>query len=46
MLRNLVALGTPERVTSSESGGLGGTAMVVPPIVTREFNFTSVSEAV
>jgi predicted Zn-dependent protease len=46
LLRNLVALGTPERVTSSESGGLGGTAMVVPPIVTREFNFTSVSEAV
>jgi predicted Zn-dependent protease len=46
MLRNLVALGTPERVTSSESGGLGDTAMVVPPIVTREFNFTSVSEAV
>ena len=46
MLRNLVALGKPERVTSSEDGGLGGTAMVVPPIVTREFNFTSVSEAV
>jgi predicted Zn-dependent protease len=46
MLRNLVALGTPERVTSSETGGLGSTAMVVPPIVTREFNFTSVSEAV
>jgi predicted Zn-dependent protease len=46
MLRNLVALGKPERVTSSETGGLGDTAMVVPPIVTREFNFTSVSEAV
>lgn len=46
MLNNLVALGTPERVTTSESGGLGGTAMMVPPIVTRDFNFTSVSEAV
>lgn len=46
MLRNLVALGKPERVTSSETGGLGATAMVVPPIVAREFNFTSVSEAV
>jgi predicted Zn-dependent protease len=46
MLRNLVALGRSERVTSSEAGDLGETAMVVPPIVTREFNFTSVSEAV
>ena len=46
MLNNLVALGKPERVSSSESGGLGGTAMMVPPVVAREFSFTSVSEAV
>ena len=46
MLNNLVALGKPERVSGGEGGGLGGTAMVVPPLVTRDFNFTSVSEAV
>lgn len=46
MLNNLVALGRSERVSSSDSGEAGGTAMVVPPLVTREFNFSSVSEAV
>lgn len=46
MLNNLVALGRSERVASSDSGEAGGSAMVVPPLVTREFNFTSVSEAV
>lgn len=46
MLSNLVAMGRPERVVGSDSGEAGGTAMVVPPLVTREFNFSSVSEAV
>jgi len=46
MLNNLEALGRPERVAASESGGLGGNAVVVPPIVAREFTFTSISEAV
>lgn len=46
MLNNLVALGRSERVVGSDSGEAGGTTMVVPPLVTREFNFTSVSEAV
>ena len=46
MLNNLVAIGRPERVSSSESGDVGGPAVVVPPLVLRDFNFTSVSEAV
>jgi predicted Zn-dependent protease len=46
MLNNLVALGRPERVPGTESGGADGSAIVVPPIVTRDFHFTSVSEAV
>jgi predicted Zn-dependent protease len=46
MLGNLVALGRPERVPGTESGGADGSAIVVPPIVTRDFHFTSVSEAV
>jgi predicted Zn-dependent protease len=46
MLNNLEALGRPERVSASESGGVGGNAVVVPPIVAREFTFTSISEAV
>jgi predicted Zn-dependent protease len=46
MLNNLEALGRPERVAASESGGVGGAAVVVPPIVVREFTFTSISEAV
>jgi predicted Zn-dependent protease len=46
MLSNLVALGRPERVPGGESGGSEGAAIVVPPIVSREFHFTSVSEAV
>ncbi len=45
MLRNVVALGRPVRVVASESGGLG-TAVVVPPLVVRNFHFTSVSDAV
>lgn len=46
MLNNLVAAGTPQRVSSSESGDVGGPAVVVPPLVVRDFSFTSVSEAV
>ena len=46
MLNNLVAVGRPERVSSSESGDVGGAAVVVPPLVVRDFSFTSVSEAV
>lgn len=46
MLNNLVAIGRPERISSSESGDVGGAAVVVPPLVVRDFSFTSVSEAV
>lgn len=47
MLNNLEALGRSERVSASESGGVeGGGAVVVPPLVAREFTFSSISEAV
>ncbi len=47
MLNNLVAVGRPERVSASESGGVeGGGALVVPPLVVRDFTFSSISEAV
>ncbi|MGH7700263.1 MAG: TldD/PmbA family protein [Gemmatimonadales bacterium] len=47
MLNNLVALGRPERISASESGSAeGGGAVVVPPIVCRDFTFSSISEAV
>ena len=46
MLNNLAAMGRPERVSSSESGDVGGAAVIVPPLVVRNFHFTSVSEAV
>jgi hypothetical protein len=45
MLNNLVAMGRPVRVSASESGS-AGFAVVVPPIKVRDFNFTSLSEAV
>ncbi|MBA3670869.1 MAG: TldD/PmbA family protein [Gemmatimonadaceae bacterium] len=45
MLNNLEALGTPARVSASEDGG-PGQAVVVPPIKVRDFNFTSLSDAV
>ena len=45
MLNNLEALGTPMRVSASEDGG-PGQAVVVPPIKVRDFNFTSLSDAV
>jgi predicted Zn-dependent protease len=45
MLNNLEALGIPTRVSASEDGG-PGQAIVVPPIKVRDFNFTSLSDAV
>lgn len=45
MLNNLEALGTPVRVSASEDGG-PGQAIVVPPLKVRDFNFTSLSDAV
>ena len=45
MLGNIDAMGAAERVVASESGGLGR-AVVVPPMVVRDFNFTSNSDAV
>jgi predicted Zn-dependent protease len=45
MLNNLEALGLPTRVSASEDGG-PGQAIVVPPIKVRDFNFTSLSDAV
>jgi hypothetical protein len=42
MLNNLEAMGPPERLAGTESGG----AVVVPPIKVRDFNFTSLSDAV
>ena len=45
MLNNIEAMGTPMRVNSSESGQ-GGGVVIVPPIKARDFNFTSLSDAV
>ena len=45
MLNNIEAMGTPVRVSASESGG-PGTAIVVPPLKVRDFTFTSLSDAV
>ncbi len=45
MLNNLEAMGPAVRVSASESGG-PGQAIVVPPIKCREFNFTSLSDAI
>jgi hypothetical protein len=44
MLNNVEAVGEAVRVVASESGGLGP-AVVVPPLVVRNFHFTSVSDA-
>ncbi len=44
-LNNLEAIGRPVRVAAAESGGVGG-SVVVPPLLVREFTFTSISEAV
>lgn len=45
MLNNLEAMGRPERVSASESGGVG-LGVVVPAIKVRDFNFTSLSDAI
>ena len=45
MLNNLEALGTPVRVSASENGG-PGQAIMVPALKVRDFNFTSLSDAV
>ena len=45
MLNNIEAMGVPVRVSASESGNAGA-AVVVPPLRVRDFNFTSLSEAV
>ena len=45
MLNNLEAMGRPVRVSASEAGG-PGLAIVVPPLKVRDFNFTSLSDAV
>ncbi|MFN2397718.1 MAG: TldD/PmbA family protein [Gemmatimonadaceae bacterium] len=45
MLNNLEAMGRPMRVSASEDGS-PGFAIVVPPIKTRDFAFTSLSDAI
>ncbi|HET7373083.1 MAG TPA: TldD/PmbA family protein [Gemmatimonadaceae bacterium] len=45
MLNALEDMGVPERVSASE-GGEPGQAIMVPPIKVRDFNFTSLSDAV
>ena len=45
LLNNIEAMGAPVRVSSSESGS-AGQAVVVPPVKARDFNFTSLSDAV
>ncbi len=45
MLNNIEMIGRPMRVNSSE-GGEGGSVSIVPPIKARDFNFTSLSDAV
>lgn len=41
MLQNVLALGRPQRVVTR-----GGRVMVVPPMVVKDFNFSSISDAV
>lgn len=45
VLDRVEAMGRARRVVASESGGIGA-PIVVPPLVVREFQFTSVSDAV
>jgi predicted Zn-dependent protease len=42
MLNNLEAIGQPIRLAGTEAGG----AVVVPPLKVRDFNFTSLSDAI
>lgn len=41
MLKNVLALGRPQRIVTR-----GGRVMVVPPMVVKDFNFASLSDAV
>jgi predicted Zn-dependent protease len=45
MLNNILGMGKPVRVSASESGNAGA-AVVVPPLLVRDFNFTSLSDAI
>ena len=45
MLNNIEAMGRPVRVSASESGS-AGSAVIVPPLKVRDFNFTSLSDAI
>jgi predicted Zn-dependent protease len=45
MLGSIEGIGAARRVIAAESGGLGP-AVVVPPLVVRDFRFTSISDAV
>ena len=45
MLNNIEMLGQPVRISPSESSGLSN-AVFVPPLKVRDFNFTSLSDAV
>jgi predicted Zn-dependent protease len=45
LLNNVEAMGRSVRVSSSESGS-AGFPVIVPPIKARDFNFTSLSDAV
>jgi predicted Zn-dependent protease len=45
LLNNLEAMGRPVRVSASEDGS-PGPAIIMPPVKARDFNFTSLSDAV
>lgn len=45
LLNNLVALGTPVRVSASEDGSPDG-VIIMPPVKANDFTFTSLSDAV
>ena len=45
LLNNVEALGATQRVSASESGS-AGVPIVVPAIKSRDFTFTSLSDAV
>jgi predicted Zn-dependent protease len=45
ILNNIEMMGRPERVLPSEAGSVGP-AVIVPPLKVRDFNFTSISDAV
>ncbi|HUQ46731.1 MAG TPA: hypothetical protein VM053_00660 [Gemmatimonadaceae bacterium] len=42
LLNNLLAMGPPVRLAGTEQGG----PIVMPPIKAKDFNFTSLSDAV